>query len=205
MDDAARTSLAAHSERAARSRTALLLIDLINSFEFPAGTHLFRRALPAARAAGVLLGRARLAGVPAIYVNDVFDTGATSLGALVEHHRGLGGPAAAIVESLPADPAKDHFVAKPRYSGFYCTGLEALLRRLDVQHLILTGVAADICVLATAFDAHMRGFGLSVPRDCVAAETGEAEQWALRHMERVLGADLKSSLSLSLPRSGAVA
>ena len=97
------------------------------------------------------------------------------------------------MRALEPDPERDHFVLKPRHSGFYCTGLEVLLERLGARTLILTGIAADICVLATAFDAHMRGFRLRVPADCVASESADAEAWVLRHMQRVLGADVRPS------------
>jgi nicotinamidase-related amidase len=50
----------------------------------------------------------------------------------------------------------DYFVIKPQFSGFYSSNLSALLPRLVARRLILTGVAADICVLFTAADAHMR-------------------------------------------------
>jgi nicotinamidase-related amidase len=179
--------------------TALLLIDLINPLDFECGDRLYERALPAARAAAALQSRARSAGVTTIYVNDCFETGATGLKEMVERHRARGGRAAELLDVMGADPDRDHFVAKTRHSGFYRTGLEVMLRRMRIEHLILTGVAADICVLATAFDAHMRGFDLSVPCDCVASESAEAELWALRHMARVLEADVRPSFGLCLP------
>ena len=198
-DDAA--AMPATAKQPARS-SALLLIDLINPLDFRCAAALLKRALPAARAAGALQARARRAGIPAIYVNDLFESGARGLGDLLERLRRRGGACAALVDALPADPARDHFIAKPQHSGFFRTELEMLLGRLHVDHLILTGVAADICVLATAFDARMRGFRLSVPRDCVAAESAEAELWALRQMTRVLGADVRPSVALPLAALG---
>lgn len=53
-------------------------------------------------------------------------------------------------------------------------------------------------MLATAFDAHMRDYALTVPRDCVAAENADAEKWALGLMSRVFDADKSHSLALSL-------
>lgn len=187
------------SSNAMQTDTALLLIDLINPLDFEYGDQLFERALPAVRAAAALQSRARAAGVTTIYVNDCFETGATGLKELIERHRALGGRATDVIDVLGPDPDRDHLVEKPSHSGFYRTGLEVLLRRMRIEHLILVGVAADICVLATAFDAHMRGFDLSVPCDCVAAENAEAELWALRHMARVLGADVRPSFGLPLP------
>jgi len=180
------------------SATALLLVDLVNPLEFPCGEALLVRALPVARRVATLHRRARAAGVPSIFVNDNFDCWHLGFRELLEHQRRAAVRGRPLVEALDPDPERDHFVLKPRHSGFYCTGLEVLLARLGAHTLILTGIAADICVLATAFDAHMRGFALRVPADCVAAESAEAEEWALRHMQRVLGADLRPSREIDL-------
>jgi hypothetical protein len=55
------------------------------------------------------------------------------------------------------------FVFKPKHSGFYSTTLDLLLQvlqALGVHILILTGIAGNICVLFTANDAYIRGYGL---------------------------------------------
>jgi nicotinamidase-related amidase len=186
---------------AALPHTALVVVDLMNPCDFARGDSLFRRALPAAHATAMLRTRAHRAGIPVVYANDVFDSKTTGLCDLITHLRGRGRRARTLVEALSVDPEQEHFVAKPMYSGFFRTGLETLLRRMRIEHLILTGVAADICVLATAFDAYMRGFELSVPCDCIASESAEAELWALRHMARVLGADVRPSDGLPLPHA----
>jgi len=185
--------------------TALLVVDLINPLDFEGADALFERALPAARATGVLLGRARVSGVPSIFVNDAFHSGANDLKALAEYYRRRGGRAGELLAPLDVDSDVDHFVAKPHHSGFFETPLEELLRRLGAGRLVLAGIAADICVLATAFDSHMRRFELAVPRDCIAAESEDAERWALRLMERAFGADTRPSRELSLRALGPAA
>ena len=52
--------------------TALLIVDMINQFDFPEGEALLTQALPAARRIGALKRRLKAAGVPVIYVNDNF-------------------------------------------------------------------------------------------------------------------------------------
>lgn len=189
--------------RAAASSSALLLIDFVNPFAFDCGDALFRRALPAARSTASLMVRAHALGVPCIFVNDAFDASRTNLGDLIDHHRRRARRAEAIVDALPIDTERDHFVPKPLHSGFFRSRLDASLRRLRVGRLVLTGVAADICVLATAFDARMRGFELAVPSDCVAAESAEAERWALRLMARALGADVRPAALTATAAMGA--
>jgi len=106
----------------------------------------------------------------------------------------LGSPVARLLQ--PAHD--DYFVLKPKHSAFYSTSLETLLRYLGARRLILTGFAADICVLFTANDAYMRDFELIVPSDCVAAETAVAKRRACDQMKRFLRADIRPSRSLRI-------
>jgi nicotinamidase-related amidase len=53
-------------------------------------------------------------------------------------------------------------------------------------------------VLFTANDAYMRDFHLVVPADCVASQDAEENRYALRHMQRVLKADIRPSTALDL-------
>lgn len=86
-------------------------------------------------------------------------------------------------------------VPKTRYSGFYGTTLDRRLRRLRPEKLVICGVCTDICVMHTAADARNRDYIVEVPTDCVASFDAEAHRWALRHMERVLGARLVTSVA----------
>ncbi|WP_299344833.1 isochorismatase family protein [uncultured Pseudoxanthomonas sp.] len=78
---------------------------------------------------------------------------------LVTACRERGGTSAAIVQRLAPRP-QDYHVLKPKHSGFLATPLPILLAKLGVRRLVLTGVAADACVLVTAQDANMREFAL---------------------------------------------
>lgn len=178
-----------------KARVALLLIDVINDFEFDEGDQLLRFALPMAGAIAALKQRAVAAGVPVVYVNDNFGRWQSNFNAQVEHvlHDGVRGQPIA-ERLLPGE--KDYFVLKPKHSGFYSTTLELLLRHLEVSTLILTGVAGDICVLFTASDAYLRDFKIVVPGDCIASNTLEENAAALDLMRKILKADTRLSTEI---------
>jgi nicotinamidase-related amidase len=178
---------------------ALLLVDVVNPLDFDGGEDLLENALPAVRRITELRRRARDAGVPTIYVNDNFDAWHLGFRELIERVRRPGVRGAPLVELLEPDPACDHFVLKPLHSGFYKTSLDVLLDRLGIHTVVVTGIAADICVLFTANDAYMRGFDLYVPRDGVASERIADHEQALRQMARALSADVRPSAELDLP------
>ena len=182
-----------HAPDARASPVALLLIDVINPMDFEGAEALLPAALSAASHIVELKRRARAACVPVIYVNDNFDCWYLGFRELVEKLRAETVPGARIIELLAPESGFDFYVLKPSHSGFFRTGLEVLLERLEVQTLVLTGFAGDICVLFTANDAYMRGFEVVVPADCVASEREADNAHALRHMARLLKASVATS------------
>jgi nicotinamidase-related amidase len=178
-------------------KRALLLVDFINLFDFPESEKLASRAVPAARCAAALKKRARKAGIPCIYANDNFGQWSSEFSALVRECRARGGASAQIAKLLKPQKG-DLSVLKPRHSAFYGTPLEFLLEELDVRSLIVTGLSTDICVFATAQDAHVRKFRIWAPADCAAADTQEHEAEALDLMQRTMKADIRPTSSRSL-------
>jgi nicotinamidase-related amidase len=179
------------------SPVALLLIDVINDLEFDEGEMLLRHALPMAEALAELKSRAKKAGIPVIYVNDNFGRWQSDFNRLLQHcmyDDVLGKP---IAQLLKPDE-DDYFVLKPKHSGFFSSTLDTLLDYLDARTLILTGIAGNICVLFTANDAYMRDFNLVIPRDCIASNSREDNEYALQIMETVLKADTTPSRELDV-------
>ncbi|MNN35458.1 Maleamate amidohydrolase [compost metagenome] len=78
-------------------------------------------------------------------------------------------------------------IQKRRYSAFFQTDLEVLLKGLGVNTIILTGAATDVCVRATATDAQQHDYFVFVPRECVAGTTLKQHEAALEHIDYVLG------------------
>jgi nicotinate phosphoribosyltransferase len=91
-------------------------------------------------------------------------------------------------------------IPKKRYSAFYGTDLEARLKKLKPEKVIVCGVCTDICVCHTVGDARNRNYIVEVPVDCVASFDEKAHYFALEHMENVLGAKLTSSVKKELPK-----
>lgn len=179
------------------SGAALLMIDVVNHFEYPGGRALARQAVPMARRLAALKRRARRAGIPAVYVNDNFGRWRSDFRALVERCCAEGAPSRPVVELL-APAEDDYFVLKPKHSGFYATALETLLHYLGSETLILTGLTADLCVFFTASDGFLRDFRIFVPRDCVASIDPRERSRALQRMTKLLGADVRASARLDL-------
>ena len=179
------------------SPVVLILIDLINDFEFDGADQMFKNTLEIAQPIAKLKKNAKAAGIPVIYVNDNFGKWQSDFRKLVDHcieDNVKGKP----IAQLLRPEERDYFVLKPKHSAFYSTSLDLLLRYLKANTLILTGIAGNICVLFTASDGYMRDFNLLVPQDCIASETEADNQYALGYMSKILKADTRPSTDIDL-------
>jgi nicotinamidase-related amidase len=186
-----------HGNAPDNSLVALLLVDVINDFDFPGGAQLLRHALPAAKRIVALKERCRRDGIPAIYVNDNFGKWRSDFRSLVSHCLQKDMRGQRVVKLLKPE-RDDYFVLKPKHSGFYSTTLDLLLQYLGAKTLILTGFTGDICILFTANDAFVRDYRLVIPSDCVVSQDSTENQRALKYMKRVVDADIHTSEKLDL-------
>jgi len=177
------------------AKAAVLVVDMLKDFVKP-------EFIPRSRISGTidaikrLLDRARAKGVPVVYVCDSHlpDDGEFKIW---PRHAVQGTEGAEVIEELKPREG-DYIVKKRRYSGFYGTDLDLLLRELGVDTVIIVGVATHICVLHTAADAYFRGYRVFVPRDCVNAPTDEENDWGLRYIQRMYGAIVEESSRLEV-------
>jgi nicotinamidase-related amidase len=151
-----------------RRGDALLIIDMISRFAFDDGERMRDAAATLVPTLRTLRAQCH-----------------RDLQALVRWAAARGSRGRAIATALkPA--AQDYFVLKPRHSVFYQTPLPSLMDMLDVRRLILTGIAADSCVLSSATEAHTRGVALWVPANAVAALTSERTERTLAYVRESL-------------------
>lgn len=91
----------------------------------------------------------------------------------------------------------DYFIHKRRYSCFFGTELEILLKGLKADTLILVGGMTDVCVHYTFADAHQHDYYVRVAEDCVGGTSPEAHQASLNAMEYLQTGALRQSSEIS--------
>jgi len=163
-------------------RSALLIIDMVNAFDFDGGRALLRQTRRIGPNVVRLKQRARVAGASVVYCNDNFGGWRSDFKAVLAECTRDDRPACDLVRSI-APERDDYFILKPKHSAFYETALESLLADLKVRRLILCGIAGDGCIHSTATDAHIREFEVVVVRDGTASQTTARNRNALRHLE----------------------
>ena len=171
-------------------RSALIIIDMINPFDFAGGEEARRAATHVARTLADLRDQADRCDAPTIYVNDNFGQWHSEKSRLVESARpSLAG---GVIE--PRED--DFFIIKPQFSGFYSTNLGVLLPKLGVRRLVLAGIATEICILFTAADAHMRDYALWVPDDAVVGIDRDQAAAAITIMRSAMDAEVAPTTQL---------
>ena len=161
-----------------------LVIDMLNDFVQPgaplevSGARLIIPRL----AERIVAARARQ--IPVVFVCDQHQSDDVEF-RVWPPHAVAGTRGSQVIDALTPQ-LRDQMVTKTTYSGFFKTRLDALLEKIGAEHLIITGVCTNICVLYTAVDALMRGYTIDVPEDCVAALTPDDHRFGMRQLREVL-------------------
>jgi ureidoacrylate peracid hydrolase len=151
-------------ERIDPRTTALIVVDMENDFVAPGAameTPSAKALLPQLDAA---LAACRQHGIPIIYTTHVHRSGGCDLG-LLRHDPRIGSGEALVDETPGIDIYPDIaprlgelVIKKHRFSAFYNTDLEIILRGLGVDTVVITGVTTENCCHATARDAFFRDY-----------------------------------------------
>lgn len=189
-----------NDRHAVSANGALLIVDMINLFDFKDGDVLARHALAPARRTAALRDRFREAGAPVIYGNDNFSHWQSDFHALVEQASQPGAPGSEIAMTL--NPGKDDYtVLKPQHSAFHGTPLRLLLSQLAVTRVVVAGIAGEACVLATAIDAKMAALEVVVAGDCTASMSRDRNDRALTLLQEAFAIDVVDSEDFAIGRS----
>ena len=181
----------AHKRRLIEGRPALIVIDIqaltfdetIQDRAIPIMPGYAERMLKARR----LIDKARERDIPVVFIQEVHRPD------LVDFGRELDGdetvhcleddPNTAIAAEQTGFRPDDYLIRKRRYSAFFGTDLEILLRGLKADTLLLCGGLTDVCVHYTFADAHQSDYFCRVVEDCVGGSSEEAHEASLRAME----------------------
>lgn len=171
--------------------SALLVIDIQQSdFDGLNADNFNSPAYKAIMNARRVLDKFRFFNLPVIQIKEVHRPDMVDFGRELDGYEGVH-----FIETLPGtDYARptypiegEYLISKRRYSSFFGTDLEILLRGLRADTLYMIGGLTDVCVHYTAVDAHQRDYYIRVVTDAVAGSSPGAHKYALsaiRYMQR---------------------
>lgn len=187
------------------TRSALLVIDMENGFVHPEGGHWIRFAQSMVPNCVRAVELARAKGIPVFFVKRLYRADGSDVeltrypgwvaGGRACRPASTGPNSAQAPEGLRPQPG-DYTIIKPRWSAFFQTELDLILRRLDVRTVILTGTTTPNCIRTTCYDAIALEYNTVVLTDCCSSHTEEIQRVNLEDMARA-GAILMDSASFA--------
>lgn len=181
------------------SETALILVDVTNSFflpgmpnHYPAAAEVvepIRRLLAAARARARIVVHAVERHYPG------FDD--YEWRKLPRHHL-IGDPDQQILAGFEPQGSREVLIGKRRYSAFFATDLALFLHEQKVSRVILAGVKTNVCIRASAQDAFANGFDVVVPREATNSNRPHLAAASLEDIERYIGSVVSLDAALEM-------
>ncbi|MBS0124515.1 cysteine hydrolase family protein [Thetidibacter halocola] len=130
---------------------------------------------------------ARDCAIPTVYVQEIHRQNMVDYGRELDGSEGIhcreDHPGTRLPAEITGQRPEDYFVPKRRYSAFFGTDLEILLKGLKAQTLILIGGMTDVCVHYTFVDGHQHDYYCRVVSDAVGGTSDAAHQASLNAME----------------------
>ncbi|WP_213951299.1 cysteine hydrolase family protein [Tepidanaerobacter syntrophicus] len=183
--------------------TALLIIDMVKDFTNPNGAVFYpqnRKILPKIR---TIINKCREKDILIIFLRHSYRKNKYDKN-LVNMRpnciEGTGGDE--IDEMLPVDEEKDYVIKKRRYSGFFGTDLDLVLRENNIKNVIITGTKTNCCIRATVADAYYLNYNVYVISDCVATNDEIVNQIYLTDISKYFGHVITSEELFELVEKG---
>ena len=172
--------------------TAVIVVDMQKGFLAPEGTLYCgddaRRIITPVRQR---VEREQAAGAAVFFTQDTHAPDDAEF-AMFPPHCVEGSGEEDIIDELADLASAATRIRKRRYSAFFETDLAEQLARLQPDAVVVMGDCTDICVLHTVAGLRNRDYEVEVPADCVASFDAGQHEWALGHMEKILGARISN-------------
>lgn len=174
--------------QAANTKTALVLVDVQNSFFHPNGGNYYPESAAVVPKLRRLLNRARAAGRLIIHVAEQHRPNVEDFeSAKLPEHCIAGEFDAQFFEGFGPGDDTEFLLAKRRISAFFATDLDLLLREKGIERIVIAGVKTNMCVRATVQDGFALGYRCIVPRDAVNSNRSHLADASLEDIDRYLG------------------
>jgi maleamate amidohydrolase len=171
-------------------KTALVLVDVINDFFHPHGKNFKQEYEPTLENILLLLRTARENGVVVVHAMEGHHPAARKIDyewKKLPPHCFLGEFDAEPVAGVDIRLDQEYVVRKRRFSGFFETDLNLLLREAGIERIIIVGVKTHVCVRATVQDGFAYGYHVVVPLEAVNSNYKHLHEASLEDIQRYMG------------------
>lgn len=185
------------------SKTALFIVDMVKDFTDPDGLVFYpqnREVLPRIKR---VLEECRKKDILVIFFRHSYRKNKFDKNLINMRPNCIEGTGGDEIDSmLVVDEDKDYVIKKRRYSGFFGTDLDLVLRENKIENVIITGTKTNCCIRATATDAYYLDYNVYVVSDCVATNDEVVNQVHLTDINKYIGKVVSSEELFELLEKG---
>lgn len=176
------------------TRSALIIIDMENGFINSGSVHCIVNARGTIPACQKAVAAARSKGIPVFFVKRQYrangsDVETTRYASWVGGGRAMQpGSTGESSDEFPPElqpEENDYVIVKPRWSAFFGTELDLILRRLQIRTVILMGTTTPNCIRTTCYDANSLDYNVVILEDCCSSQTEEIQRVNIEDMARM--------------------
>jgi maleamate amidohydrolase len=177
---------------------ALVLVDVIDGFFVPSGSMWYPEVAEVVEPLRLLLERARANRRLVVHAAERHHPGLPDFEQhRIPSHAVAGEPDAAWFDGFqPSGEPTEVELHKRRYSAFFATELDLLLREQGVDTVVVAGVKTNVCIRATIQDAFAFGYRVVLPAQATNSNRPHLAEASLEDIERYFGevVDLQEAL-----------
>ena len=168
-------------------KTALLIVDMVRDFTDPDGLVFYpenRKILPEIKE---VLELCRSKNCLIVYLRHCNRVGKFDKKAATMRPNCIEGTFGVEIDPMLEIKPEDYIIQKRRYSGFFGTDLDLVLRENNIENLIVVGTKTNCCIRATVTDAFYYNYEPYVVRECVATNSETVNEVHLSDIDKYLG------------------
>jgi len=184
------------------NKTAIIAVDLLYDFTNPNGKVYYPENEAILENVETLLQSARAHGKLVVFLRHEYRKGKPDANLQGMRECCIEGTKGVEIDERLSVSDADYLVKKRRYSGFFGTDLDLILKEHGIENVIVVGTKTNNCVNATALDSHYRDYKTYVVAECVATNDAAAQEVYLRDIDRYIGKVLSLEETLKAFESG---
>lgn len=170
------------------NKTALIIVDMVRDFTDPDGLVYYPQNRIILPNICEVLDKCRKKDVLIVFLQHKNRKGKYDAKAAAMRPNCLEGTFGVEIDPmLSVDEEKDYIIPKRRYSGFFGTDLDLVLRENGIKNVIVVGTKTNCCIRATVTDAFYLDYEPYVVRECVATNSDVVNEVHLEDIDKYLG------------------
>ena len=182
-------------------KTALVVVDMVRDFTQPDGLVYYAQNAEVLPVIGKVVDYFHKTDRPVIFMRHSYRAGKFDRNLVTMRPNCIEGTGGDEIDPSLTVLDSDYQIKKRRYSAFFGTDLDLVLRENKIERLVIVGTKTNNCIRATVTDAHYLDYRPVVLSDCVATNSEVVNRVHLEDIAKYLGQVMTSDELISLLES----